>query len=276
MAYHPQENYLYAVAQGNTVGASVVRIGQGGSFVALPNSTIPQFSSTTYMTSGDIDNNGTYWIAYNGGNKWVQFDLVNSSSTYGQVINNGSGSNIGLFVVSDWAYLPAYPNKLYTFGGQTVNSTAGLYNTGLLSFDLTTKSWTALATYYNVSGSTSCSAGKAQWGAVYSTSDGYLYATENNSGGIFRTKLTTPISTEFTNSTSPVPQAIGGQSNDGARCMYGPNTITAKRGADPNMGFDMPRNENSDTQEISRRNGREEQSYWLGRVMCGRRGAEQV
>lgn len=64
------------------------------------------------------------------------------------------------------------------------------------------------ATYVGASGSTSSTAGKAHWGAVYTTSDGYLYATENNSGGIFKVKIANAAPTDFP--TLPVSQGVIG------------------------------------------------------------------
>ncbi|ROV95960.1 hypothetical protein VMCG_08029 [Cytospora schulzeri] len=250
LAFHPQDNFLYAVTQTLSKGASVVRIGQNGISNAVPNSNIPQFNASAtspYMASGDIDNNFSYWIAYNSGQNWVQIDLNNASPTYGQVIGSGIASGLSTNIaVSDWAYIPTYPNRLYTLGGQV--SQAGVYTTYLLFFDLISKSWSTVFTYTPASGGTS---GKAQWGAVYSTSDGYLYATENNSGGIYKVSITSPGLMNYL--TSAVSQGIVGGSNDGARCMNGPITVTKKRTVDSDVKFaKLPRG-GLDTQRLSRK-----------------------
>lgn len=219
MAYHPQDNFLYGVGQ-NRNGAFIYRIGANG---VSTNTTfkIPQFDFTNgvYMTSGEIDNNYQYWIAYNKGQNYVQVDMDNTSVTYGQIIKSGATIGLSTYItVSDWAYIPSYTAHLFSLGGQNSSNTFSSY---LLSFNTLTLTWSQVVQYSNSSGSTGGTAGLAAWGAIYSTDDGYLYGTENNSGGIFKGKIVTPTAADF----SFVAQGPIGSSNDGARCLNAPKSL---------------------------------------------------
>lgn len=225
LAYHPQENYLYAVAQNNHYYGYILRIGAGGVHENTT-FTIPQTNPTgtgaTSMTMGDIDVNLQYWLGYNNGNGWVQVDLNSANTaTYGQIVNSSTADR-GIYIVSDWAYLPGHPNKLWALGQHVV--TAGTsYDTQLMYFDLTTKAWTNVFLFQTVAGGTG---GMAQWGAVYTAADGYLYGLENNSGQIWKFKVDSPTQADAVF----VSQGPVGATNDGARCMLNPNlnvTVTS-------------------------------------------------
>ncbi|KUI56153.1 hypothetical protein VP1G_03474 [Cytospora mali] len=253
LAYHPVENYLYAVAQNNRQYGYIVRIGAGGYYNIVPNGNIPQTGTgtPTSMTSGDIDSNSYYWLAYNSGQNWVQVDLNSGSPTYGQVLNNGSTTGLStLITVSDWAYIPAYPNKLFAIGGQSMG--AGTYSSYLLSFDMTTKAWTSLQTYSGLAGGVSATlvAGQAAWGAIYTTSDGFLWATENYTGRIYKFQIASPSASGFIY----VSQGPAGTTNDGARCMNGPTTVTKKRTVNEDSGFQVKVRKNKETRDNSKKN----------------------
>ncbi|KAJ0119553.1 hypothetical protein J7T55_013756 [Diaporthe amygdali] len=230
LAYHPQENYLYAIAQRNSAYGYIVRIGAGGTYETVPNGIIEQtgFNPPVSINVGEMDLNYNYWLAQNNGKSWVQVDLNSSSSTYGRVINNGTTNMAVLnsqstnYVVADWAYLPAWAaNKLYSLGKQDKGGGTG-YNTHLLQWDMTTKNFTQLVTYPDFAGGGN---GTASWGAMYSTNDGFLYATENTSGRIYKFDISNPNASGYTF----VSQGPAGSANDGARCQNGPPPASSKK-----------------------------------------------
>lgn len=217
LAYHPQENYLYVVGQNYHNPGYIIRVGAGGLWQntswVIPQ-TNPTGTSATSMTIADIDINLQYWLSYDNGNGYVQVDLNSASSTYGQVVANGTTTGRSSNLVSDWAYLPAYPGRLYALG-QVSNS--GVYSTRLMYFDTSTKAWTVVFWFISVNGGTSATgvAGQAQWGAVYTALDGYVYGLENNSGQIWKFKVDSPTA----NDAIFVSNGPTGGNNDGAKCM---------------------------------------------------------
>ncbi|KUI71805.1 hypothetical protein VM1G_06967 [Cytospora mali] len=222
LAYHPQENYLYAVSQNNHDYGYILRIGAGGTHenttFTIPQ-TNPTGTSATSMTLGDIDVNLQFWLGYTNGNGWVQVDLNSANTaTYGQVVASGTADR-GNYLVSDWAYLPAYPNKLWALGQQVVTS-GSVYNTWLMYFDLTTHTWVNSYQFQGINGGTYLGvSGMAQWGAVYTASDGYLYGLENNSGQLWKFKVNSPTQADAVFVSQGPPGGI----NDGARCMLNTN-----------------------------------------------------
>ncbi|KAK7731736.1 hypothetical protein SLS53_008680 [Cytospora paraplurivora] len=218
LAYHPQENYLYAVAQNNRYDGYILRIGANGTHenttFVIPQ-TNPTGTSATSMTLGDIDANLQFWLGYANGNGWVQVNLNSANgTTYGQVVANGTADR-GTHLVSDWAYLPAYPDRLWALGQQVVTS-GSIYNTWLMYFDLTMHLWVDYFQFTGINGGTTDGvAGEAQWGAVYTALDGYLYGLENNSGQIWKFKVDSPT----VDDAVFVSQGPAGGVNDGARCM---------------------------------------------------------
>ncbi|KUI52818.1 hypothetical protein VP1G_00108 [Cytospora mali] len=222
LAYHPQENYLYAVSQNNHDYGYILRIGAGGTHenttFTIPQ-TNPTGTSATSMTLGDIDVNLQFWLGYTNGNGWVQVDLNSANTaTYGQVVASGTADR-GNYLVSDWAYLPAYPNKLWALGQQVVTS-GSVYNTWLMYFDLTTHTWVNSYQFQGINGGTYLGvSGMAQWGAVYTATDGYLYGLENNSGQLWKFKVNNPTQADAVFVSQGPPGGI----NDGARCMLNTN-----------------------------------------------------
>lgn len=217
LAYHPQGNYLYSVSQNNHNYGYILRIGAGGwhdnTTFTIPQ-TNPTGSSATSMTLGEIDANLQYWLGYNNGNGWVQVDMNSANTaTYGQVVNSSMTSR-GNLLVSDWAYLPNFPNKLWALGQNSVPG--GTYDTVLMYFDLNSKAWTNVYVFNSIAGG---KGGMAQWGAVYTAADGYIYGLENNSGQIWKFKVNNPVQSDAVYvSSGPL-----GSINDGARCMLNTN-----------------------------------------------------
>ena len=189
MGYNIFDNLLYAVAYKSP--PQIVQIGAQGQITYVRE--LPVQSGRAYST-GDVDEQGNFWVT-SFGRGWVEVRLSDLTII-------ASGTAIAPCNVIDWAYVPGGGDYLYGLGQDTVTP----YNTWLLRFDRTTHAWTTVLSYGNL-GIVS-----AAWGAVYATADGFLYATENISGGLYRFALggaVTHIST-----TSPP-----GNSIDGAHCI---------------------------------------------------------
>lgn len=225
IGYHTVHNYIYGISYSVTPQA-IVRIGLGGGVENVgPNAVIPVTTTTQPILIGDIDTNQQYWLAYAGGANWIQVDMNLASATYGTVVNTGVAGNFR-WQVGDWAYIPNQPNRLYALGREVVSTILGVvtgYNTHLVYFDLNTKAWVEVFTFVNTPGGLLNLVGQAAWGAIYSTTDGFLYATEQNSGATWRFPI------------NPVPGDVGtalnlvgtlpllGAEIDGARCALNPD-----------------------------------------------------
>jgi len=204
IGYNSLDNYLYGtVYYALNLSSSLIRIGSNGdSQIILP--ALPFTLSGAlggFPGAGDVDEQGQYWVTV-GGQSWVQIDLKPGSATYGKVRNTGVASLANF--VTDWAWVPGGGDALYGFAYNPLAILA-LSRTYLMRFDRAQKSWTQVADYGNLVGAN-------QWGAVYAGDDGFLYASEQSTGQIWRFPL---------NGTTPVRVATGpsGENNDGARCV---------------------------------------------------------
>jgi len=200
MGYNVADNYLYATIQNSTGTANLIRIAADGGFTILQ--ALP---STVAYNTGDVDEQSQLW-ASNGGQTWIKVDLLPGSPTYGQVVDTGT-TVLTPFNIADWAYIPGGGDYLWGLASDPT-----LTITFLVRFDRTAKSWQTLTTFGNI-------AGTQTWGAVYASADGYLYASENASGEIWRFPLP--------GNGSPVQISNGppSSSNDGARCIDSVNPI---------------------------------------------------
>lgn len=233
MAYHSGEDYLYASAQAGTAQGYLIRIGAGGVVErVLPGVSIIDTGGES-IVSGTIDGKGFFWVSWLKGQQFAKLDMNFGSPNYGKVVDNGTtglstqipGNQGPNYVISDWAVLGGnsnFTNRIYTVAGQTVS--AGNYKTHLIYWNTDTKTWSTPITYDGLSGGqgpafgSNPGTGIAQWGAMYPTSDGFLYATENNSGRIYKFNVFNASSTNY----EFVSQGPQGGSNDGARCYSAP------------------------------------------------------
>lgn len=207
IGYHTVQNYIYGISYLQSPQA-IVRIGAGG-VVQDTGFGIDATAATDSLLIGDIDGNQQYWLAYNGGENYVQVDMDAASLTYGQVVKSGTATNF-TYDVGDWAYvdLPGFGTRLWALGQQAVNPISGLltpivggaianitgnitleYNTVLLYFDTATLEWNEVFTFTKVAGGI-IGLGQANWGAVYSAKDGNIYATDSVAGQTWRFTLT--------------------------------------------------------------------------------------
>ncbi|RYO97445.1 hypothetical protein DL765_011189 [Monosporascus sp. GIB2] len=200
IGYNVADNYLYGTIGGrNNSPIFLIRIAANGNWTLLNELILPYRVNT-----GDVDEQSRYWITYNRTNI-TQVDVRPSSPTFGQLIGatrRATTLPANNATVSDWAYVPGRGNFLWSLGqSRTLNSTTlqrfhrGMYN------------WELVREFGNV-------AGDNWWGAIYASADGFLYATENTSGQIWRFPLsdTNGPPTRFS-TANPTRE------NDGARCI---------------------------------------------------------
>ncbi|ODA78216.1 hypothetical protein RJ55_05597 [Drechmeria coniospora] len=136
-------------------------------------------------------------------------DLSDSSSpNFGTILNSGLSRHQGYYV-SDWGYVPGGGNFLWTFGFGPIGCSTGVNPTCtftyLAKFNMQSRVWTIEKMLGSV--------GHNVFGAVYGTSDGSLYGSDNASGGIYRIKVVNPGNAVLVSTTGQV--TVG---NDGAIC----------------------------------------------------------
>lgn len=238
MAYNSADNYMYAIAQKNNQNGYIVRIGFNGTTQQFGTTVVDSTSGGLWgvpasVTSGTIDDGNFYWVAWNNAKAYAKIDMNIGSLDYGKVAETGNTSLFYLenqaqyYTVNDWAFLGGSANrtgKLYAVAGQNMGN--NVYKTHLLYMATvadpatipanTRLAWKRLASYDLEGGTnpTTGKVGKADWGAMYPSNDGYLYATENTAGRVYRFNITSPL-------TAPqyVMQGPEGTTNDGARCV---------------------------------------------------------
>lgn len=196
VGYNVLDNYVYGFGTGPTPSETdgIVRVGGDASTTVLG---VPAGVTPRNYHIGDIDENGHYWVT--GGDVWYQVDLDSSSPTYFEVLSSGSKEGVGL---ADWSYVPNGANSLYFVA----------YNNGtshdLYRFDRGTKQ------FHNL-GSLGILGDGGDFGATYADSEGFLYASQNSTGQIFRIDVDNVSATLFANGPST-------SNNDGARCFTAP------------------------------------------------------
>lgn len=222
IGYHTVHNYIYGISY--TVSPqAIVRIGAGGALENVgPNAVIPASVTSQQLLIGDIDTNQQYWLGYASGAGYVQVDMDATSGTYTAVTKSGLTTNFK-FPVGDWAYIPAYQNRLWALGQEIISNISGLvtqYNTHLVYLDLNSKTWVDVYTFENTNGGLLGVnlLGQALWGAVYSANDGNIYATESTTGNTFRFPLAPVAGSVATPVALLGTLPILGQQIDGARC----------------------------------------------------------
>jgi hypothetical protein len=199
IGYNSFDNYIYGMAQDST-GSQIVRIGPDGSYTLLSTRT-----SDPNINMGDIDNLGRYWIA-NQGKAWWCIDLMPGSATYGKILMSGTATTT--LGVADWAFVPGGGDYMYGI----MYDSAGLTST-LGRFSRTSYTWSTVKSYGFVTGSN-------LFGAVYASSNGNLYGSENSNGNIYKFPIAPTVGSPVFVATGPVSSW-----NDGARCINSTNLI---------------------------------------------------
>jgi len=207
VGYNTLDNYVYGIAsQTGPVSGHLMRVGIDGSWTDLG---IPAGLGATFNV-GDFDNAGHLWVTTSGTtSSYAEIDLAPGSPTFGTVIASGSKTSPASITDpgADWTWING---ALYSVGANSAGTailvrftpaTGALANLGALSGGLT----------------------NLLVGATYADASGYLYASDNSTGRIFRIDTTTRQAILVSNGP-----ASGG--NDGARCALAPiPTITVSK-----------------------------------------------
>ena len=187
--YNVLDDYIYASRR----DGEVLRIGQDGVTELGMIPGVPEVKRVV----GDVDEDGHYWTINAG--TWYEVDLVPGSSSYMTVLDSGQLGSAGAGIVEgpDWAWVPGAGDSLWRVMENSDSEPV------LVSFDMATGAQTSHGVIPGVP------AIKA--GAVYADADGYLYASDNDSGVIYRINIQDVTAEVF----SPGPSS---GANDGARC----------------------------------------------------------
>ncbi|WP_261165378.1 DUF11 domain-containing protein [Microbacterium sp. Marseille-Q6965] len=221
--YNPIDDYMYAMSL-SSGEFTVTRVGANYAveYMGMPENweTFPGMPSqlvSSLPTTGEFDADGNYWVAINSNTMpWAKIDMDPDSPTFFQVVAAGtaalpSGVTAGM---PDWAY-SVDDGNLYGFGSGPATQSPRQYS--LLRFNTTTNAVElvdAVGPMRHPNG-TYASVG---FGATYADSDGYMYASENTTGGIWRVDMSNGDVQYFADG----PASAG---NDGARCFNAPTPI---------------------------------------------------
>ncbi|WP_309127131.1 GEVED domain-containing protein [Microbacterium sp.] len=193
IGYNVLDDYVYGWDL--TAGATgIVRVAADGTVTSLGTPT----GSVNGSVVGDVDADGQYWVL--NGTTWNRIDLEPGSSTYMTVVDSGTSvvpaglANAG----ADWAYVPGAGDYLYSVGQSTTGEAS------LIRFDRATG-------VRAVVGTLGLGTGTWTFGAVYADANGYLYASNNPTGTIYRIDVGDVSAEVFA-------QGPASNSNDGARC----------------------------------------------------------
>jgi uncharacterized repeat protein (TIGR01451 family) len=206
VGYNTLDNFFYAI--GNA--GHLVRIGANGSLTDLG---VPTGTGGAGFNVGDFDANGHYWVTTSASpSEYFEIDLVPGSLTFGTVVSSGTkGLPGGEFPGADWGFT----NGAFYSVGTDANA-----NSILVKFDPATGNQTIASVMTDSSGA---AVGALLVGAVYVDASGYLYASDNTSGNIYRINTATGATILL----SAGPAAAG---NDGARCALAPiPTLTVSK-----------------------------------------------
>lgn len=193
IGYNVLDDYVYGWDL--TAGATrIVRVAADGTVVPLGTPA----GSVNGSVVGDVDADGQYWVL--NGTTWNQIDLEPGSATYMTVVDSGtSAMPAGLTSAgADWAYVPGGGDFLYSVGQSTDGQAS------LIRFDRATGVRTVV-------GSLGLGTGTWTFGAVYADANGYLYASNNPTGTIYRIDVDDVSAEVFA-------QGPASNANDGARC----------------------------------------------------------
>lgn len=201
IGYNVQDNYIYG--WDNQTGQMVqIQDDWSATPIGAPNGYA---GGTTNVYVGDVDSNGDYW--FTSGTRWYQVDLT-AGPTYKNILATGPinpPANSG--TLGDWAFIPGRPDLYTTMNDTTLNQAR------LWVFNTTTHTWSspgllpAITPYQPL-----------VEGAMYTDSEGYLYASVNLTGDIWRIDVAS-VTAALLSSGDP------STNNDGARCANAPLAI---------------------------------------------------
>ncbi|KAK1985414.1 proline rich protein 5MeD [Colletotrichum cereale] len=217
MGYNAREDYIYGVSQSSNTpyNFKVIRILSNGSTQDVASITKFSTTATSLFNSGDIDENGQYWIS-TGGNDFYQYNLNPGTAGYGTLVNSSLLAGTGGYIIGDWTVVPgAGGGDLWSVGVKN-------FSAFLLRWSRTTHVFTVVRELGNLTNAPTTSGSAAPfWGASYATADGYLFAFENNSGQVWRISVTGAVANQ------KVADAPVSSQNDGARCLDSANVVVS-------------------------------------------------
>ena len=207
--YNPLDDYIYGFSSDDS---GMWRLGEGyvTEPLGLPSNwtTFPDMPPTLETGRpyiGEFDADGDFWVGFASGTTmhWAEIDMDPSSPTYFEVVAAGSAVvPNALNAPWDWAY-NVDDGDLY---GIAANATSD----SVVRFDTTTHDFTVVNDLGVMQHPDGDDVGR--FGATYSDVDGFMYASDNITGGIWRTDMNTGDTVFFSSGPSS-------SNNDGARCF---------------------------------------------------------
>ncbi|WP_062076547.1 DUF7507 domain-containing protein [Demequina globuliformis] len=207
--YNTNNGYVYGVSTGADTGPAVVLATGDGEYLELGEATNSTGTAVPLdgWTLGDMDQADHLWVATGGTDPvtWARINTTYGDPTFLSVVAAGTAPLPSAIesVALDWAFDPASGN-LYTLGFTTGGTWA------LVEFDTDTEAFETvqLLGLLTAPDGTSITGGSAtpQIGGVAVDGNGFLYATSNDTGQIWRVALAGGA-TDFY-SYGPAPQAI--------------------------------------------------------------------
>jgi uncharacterized repeat protein (TIGR01451 family) len=199
VAFNPVDNNVYAW---DTTTEEIVRIESDLSIVPLG---VPAgVNAAEGYNVGDVDTSGHYWMQNSASGNWFEIELTPTPT----VLKSGTATPPAGYVNgADWAAIGGY---LYKVSNNIATHVPHLFRfdpaTGIEE-DVTPGGlgFTAVNNEGNADGA----------GAVYADAAGYLYASFNSSGQIWRIN---PVTHQAIKASNGPPAG----SNDGARCVLAP------------------------------------------------------
>ncbi|WP_300619449.1 GEVED domain-containing protein [Dokdonella sp.] len=204
VAYNPLDNYIYGVSA--TTGATLGHIFRVGSNFAVQDLGLPIGLPAAGYNIGEFDANGHLWIMVGTASTTVyDIDLKPGSSTYMRVVNTRPLTTAATYSGgADWAY-----DRVDGFLYRTpLNTTTNRLH--LLRYNRANGVQTDLGAIAGLP-----ARANLLIGANYADSGGFIYASDNTSGEIFRIN---PVG----NSGSLFSTGPASGTNDGARCFNAP------------------------------------------------------
>lgn len=201
IGYNVLDNFIYGMllaGQGAT-SADLIRIDANGDTVVFP------VGLTGNWRSGDVDSQGRLWL-HDLESGWAVVDADPDSPTFAEVLDQGTSPLPAGYTVADWAFVPGGGDFLYSV----------IYSEGesaLARWGTDTNTWEIIEEY----GVVTDGEDNDTWGALYSAGNGFLYASENNSGDIWRFPVLAGGAPQF------VVEGPESSNNDGARCVNAPD-----------------------------------------------------
>ncbi|KAI7201484.1 hypothetical protein KC343_g10827, partial [Hortaea werneckii] len=198
IGFNIQDNLLYGVQAGAT--PRVVSFNAQGQISGVLN--IPDIG---YRIVGDVDENGSLWLADSQGGTWSQINL--SPGSVGVV---AQGSFTPPYTFFDWAYVPNTGNYLWTVGRQNAENY-------LMRFDRSSHTIEVVGDF----GGTLPENGI--WGAMYADNERQMYMSNNANGQIWQIDIGNTVGPNSARLLSTGPAA---GSNDGARCAIAGSVVS--------------------------------------------------